>query len=62
MLVDDATFQRLCRARDLLAASYNSHVPLELAAREARRWIAPVHGWRVVYLPTCFVNFWLSAP
>jgi AraC-like DNA-binding protein len=138
MLVDDATFRRLCRARDLLAAHYNASIPLELAAREAclspfhfqrlftrtfgetphgfltrlrmdraklllgnghlpvtevcfevgytslgtfssrfaaltgqspsefrreaRRWVAPVHGWRMVYLPTCFVNFWLAAP
>jgi len=138
MLVDDATFRRLCRARDLLAASYHLRVPLDVAAREAclspfhfqrlfartfgetphdfltrlrmdqakqllgaghlpvtevclevgysslgtfssrfaaltgqspsrfrreaRRWVAPRHGWRVVYLPSCFVNFWLAPP
>jgi AraC-like DNA-binding protein len=138
MLVDDATFRRLCRARDLLAASYNAQVPLDRAAREAclstfhfqrvfsrtfgetphdfltrlrmdqarqllaagdlpvtevclevgysslgtfssrfaamtgqspsafrreaRRFIAPVHGWHVLYIPTCFVNFWLTPP
>lgn len=138
MLVDDTTFRRLCRARDLLAAGYNAPIPLERAAREAclspfhfqrlfarafgetphsfltrlrmdqarqllaagdlpvtavclevgysslgtfssrfaaltgrspsayrreaRRWVAPVHGWRVLYVPTCFVNFWLAAP
>lgn len=138
MLVDDATFRRLCRARDFLAAGYSGRIPLDRAAREAclspfhfqrlfartfgetphsfltrlrmdqakqllaaghlpvtevclevgytsmgtfshrfaaltgqspseyrreaRRWVAPVHGWRIVYLPTCFVNFWLAAP
>jgi AraC-like DNA-binding protein len=138
MLVDDATFRRLCRARDLLAASYNASVPLDRAAREAclspfhfqrvfrrtfgetphdfltrlrmdqarqllaagdlpvtevclevgysslgtfssrfaaltgqsptafrreaRRFIAPVHGWHVLYIPACFVNFWLTPP
>ena len=30
--------------------------------REARRFIAPAHGWRVLYIPTCFVNFWLTPP
>jgi AraC-like DNA-binding protein len=138
MLVDDATFRRLCRARDLLAARYNAPIPLHRAAREAclspfhfqrlftrafgetphtfltrlrmdharqllaagdlpvtevclevgysslgtfssrfaaltgqspsayrreaRRWVAPAHGWRVLYVPACFVNFWLAAP
>jgi AraC-like DNA-binding protein len=138
MLVDDATFRRLCRARDLLAAAYNAPIPLDRAAREAclspfhfqrlfartfgetphdfrtrlrmdharrllaagdlpvtdvclevgysslgtfssrfaaltgrspsafsretRRWIAPRHGWHVLYIPACFVNFWLAAP
>jgi len=138
MLVDDATFRRLCRARDLLAAGYNAPIALDRAAREAclspfhfqrlfmrtfgetphdfrtrlrmdqarrllaagelpvteiclevgynslgtfssrfaaltgqspsafrreaRRWVAPRHGWHVLYIPACFVNFWLSAP
>ena len=138
MLVDDATFRRLCRARDLLAAGYNATITLDRAAREAclspfhfqrlftrtfgetpqgfltrlrmdqarqllaagdlavtevclevgysslgtfssrfatltgkspsafrceaRRFIAPRHGWHVLYIPACFVNFWLSAP
>jgi AraC-like DNA-binding protein len=138
MLVDDATFRRLCRARDLLAAGYNSPIPLDRAAREAclspfhfqrlfartfgetpnrfltrlrmdraqrllaagdlpvtevclevgysslgtfssrfaaltgqspsdfrreaRRWIAPIHGWNVLYMPACFVQFWLTPP
>ena len=35
MLVDDTTFRRLCRARDLLAADYDAPIPLERAAREA---------------------------
>ena len=34
-LVHDITFRRLCRARDLLAANYQSIIPLEEAAREA---------------------------
>jgi AraC-like DNA-binding protein len=138
MSVDDATFRRLCRARDLLAAGYHARIPLDRAAREAclspfhfqrlfartfgetphsfltrlrmdqakrllaagelpvtevclevgyssmgtfssrfaaltgqspsqyrreaRRWIAPAHGWSVVYLPSCFVSFWLAKP
>ena len=138
MLVDDPTFRRLCRARDLLAAGYNRAIPLDRAAREAclspfhfqrlfsrtfgetphefltrlrmdrarkllaagdlpvtevclevgysslgtfssrfaaamgqspsayrreaRRWFAPIHGWRLLYVPSCFVRFWLSAP
>lgn len=138
MLVDDATFRRLCRARDLLAAGYNSPIPLDHAAREAclspfhfqrlfartfgespnhfitrlrmdrarqllaagdkpvtevclevgysslgtfstrfaamngqspsdfrraaRRWVAPIHGWHVLYMPSCFIQFWLTPP
>jgi AraC-like DNA-binding protein len=138
MLVDDETFRRLSRARDLLAAGYQSPVPLDRAAREAclspfhfqrlflrtfgesphrfltrlrmdharqllaadelpvteiclevgynslgtfssrfasltgqsptefrraaRRFVAPVHGWHILYVPACFVNFWLTAP
>jgi hypothetical protein len=34
-LVNDATFRRLCRARDLLAAGYQSQIFLNDAAREA---------------------------
>lgn len=138
MLVDDATFRRLCRARDLLAAGYHAPISLDRAAREAclspfhfqrqftrtfgesphdfrtrlrmdrarqllaadelpvtdvclevgynslgtfssrfasltgqspsefrreaRRFVAPIHGWRILYMPTCFIDFWLSAP
>jgi len=138
MLVDDATFRRLCRARDLLAAGYNASIPLDRAAREAclspyhfqrlftrtfgetphrfltrrrmdearrlltagdlpvtevclavgysslgtfssrfaaatgqspsdfrresRRWVAPIHGWHVLYMPSCFIQFWLTPP
>jgi len=136
MLVDDATFRRLCRARDLLAAGYHEPIPLDRAAREAclspfhfqrtfarvfgetphdfltrlrmdrarrllaagdlpvteicfevgyrsvgtfssrfasltgqsptdfrreaRRFIAPARGWHALYIPQCFVNFWLA--
>ena len=34
-LVNDETFRRLCRARDLLAAGYQSQILLDRAAREA---------------------------
>jgi AraC-like DNA-binding protein len=34
-LLHDDTFRRLCRARDLLAASYRTPVALDQAAREA---------------------------
>jgi len=34
-LLNDDTFRRLCRGRDLLAAEYDSHVLLRQAAREA---------------------------
>jgi AraC-like DNA-binding protein len=27
--------------------------------REARRWVTPRNGWRLYYLPSCFVKFWL---
>lgn len=27
--------------------------------RQIRRRIAPVHGWRVYHIPSCFLNFWL---
>lgn len=28
--------------------------------RTVRRWVAPLHGWRIYRVPSCFVNFWLS--
>jgi AraC-like DNA-binding protein len=34
-LVNDETFRRLCRARDLLADGYQSQILLDTAAREA---------------------------
>jgi len=45
MLVDDATFRRLCRARDLLAAGYNAPIPLDRAARAA--CLSPFHFQRI---------------
>jgi len=30
--------------------------------RQAGRFIAPVQGWHVLYIPTRFVNFWLTPP
>src|SRR5262249_16601480 len=44
-LLSDDTFRRLCRARDLLAAEYQSQVPLDLAAREA--CLSPFHFHRL---------------
>jgi AraC-like DNA-binding protein len=44
-LVDDATFRRLCRARDFLAASYGDPVTLDRAAREA--CLSPFHFQRL---------------
>jgi AraC-like DNA-binding protein len=44
-LVHDETFRRLCRARDLLAAEYQSQVPLDTAAREA--CLSPFHFHRL---------------
>ena len=44
-LVNDDTFRRLCRARDLLAAQYQSQVFLEAAAREA--CLSPFHFHRL---------------
>ena len=44
-LVDDETFRRLCRARDLIAACYSSPVPLDRAAREA--CLSPFHFQRL---------------
>jgi AraC-like DNA-binding protein len=35
LLLHDETFRRLCRSRDLLAASYQAQVSLDQAAREA---------------------------
>jgi AraC-like DNA-binding protein len=44
-LIHDDTFRRLCRARDLLAAQYQSQVLLEAAAREA--CLSPFHFHRL---------------
>ena len=44
-LVHDDTFRRLCRARDLLAAEYQSQVLLDRAAREA--CLSPFHFHRL---------------
>jgi AraC-like DNA-binding protein len=44
-LVHDETFRRLCRARDLLAAQYQSQVLLDTAAREA--CLSPFHFHRL---------------
>jgi AraC-like DNA-binding protein len=135
-LVDDVTFRRLSRARDLLAASLQERITLERAAREAclspfhflrcfarvfgetphefvtrlrmetakrllaagelpvtavcleagytslgtfsarfaartgqppseyrmaRRWVAPVGGWRTYRIPACYASLWLKS-
>lgn len=44
-LLHDATFRRLCRARDLLAAEYQSKLSLEKAGREA--CLSPFHFHRL---------------
>ncbi len=44
-LLHDVTFRRLCRARDLLAAEYQSKLSLERAAREA--CLSPFHFHRL---------------
>jgi AraC-like DNA-binding protein len=44
-LVNDETFRRLCRARDLLAAGYQSQIFLDTAAREA--CLSPFHFHRL---------------
>jgi len=44
-LINDETFRRLCRARDLLAAEYQSQVLLDRAAREA--CLSPFHFHRL---------------
>lgn len=44
-LVHDETFRRLCRARDLLAAEYQSQILLSAAAREA--CLSPFHFHRL---------------
>jgi len=44
-LVNDDTFRRLCRARDLLAAQYQSQIFLETAARQA--CLSPFHFHRL---------------
>jgi AraC-like DNA-binding protein len=28
--------------------------------RQARRFFAPPHGWRIYTMPSCFVSFWLG--
>lgn len=45
LLIHDDTFRRLCRARDLLAAEYQSQVLLDTAAREA--CLSPFHFHRL---------------
>ena len=44
-LVNDDTFRRLCRARDLLAEQYRSQISLQAAAREA--CLSPFHFHRL---------------
>lgn len=44
-LVHDDTFRRLCRARDFLAADYQSAIKLEEAARQA--CLSPFHFHRL---------------
>jgi len=46
-LVNDETFRRLCRARDLLAAGYRSQIFLDAAAREA--CLSPFHFHRLFH-------------
>jgi AraC-like DNA-binding protein len=46
-LVNDETFRRLCRARDLLAAGYQSQILLDAAAREA--CLSPFHFHRMFH-------------
>jgi AraC-like DNA-binding protein len=28
--------------------------------RASRRWVAPLHGWRIYCVPACFLNFGLA--
>jgi AraC-like DNA-binding protein len=44
-LINDETFRRLCRARDLLASAYQSQILLDAAAREA--CLSPFHFHRL---------------
>ena len=44
-LVDDVTFRRLCRARDLIAASFSDPITLHRAASEA--CLSPFHFQRL---------------
>jgi AraC-like DNA-binding protein len=44
-LVNDETFRRLCRARDLLASGYQQQIQLDIAAREA--CLSPFHFHRL---------------
>ena len=46
-LVNDETFRRLCRARDLLATDYQSQIFLDDAAREA--CLSPFHFHRLFH-------------
>jgi AraC-like DNA-binding protein len=34
--------------------------PPSVYRRNVRRWIAPLGGWRIYRVPTCFVRFWLG--
>jgi AraC-like DNA-binding protein len=47
LLVNDETFRRLCRARDLLDAGYQSQILLDAAAREA--CLSPFHFHRLFH-------------
>lgn len=47
-LLDGATYARLCRARDFLAAAYNQRVTLSEAARQA--CLSPFHFHRLFVL------------
>jgi AraC-like DNA-binding protein len=46
-LVNDETFRRLCRARDLLAEEFRSQIFLDTAAREA--CLSPFHFHRLFH-------------
>jgi len=35
--------------------------PPSVYGRKARRWIAPIGGWRIYRVPTCFVAYWLES-
>jgi AraC-like DNA-binding protein len=46
-LINDETFRRLCRARDLLAEEFQSQIFLDIAAREA--CLSPFHFHRLFH-------------